>query len=157
MYGLMNCRLSTICGARDLGKSAVAVAVSHYLAVRRHFPNGIVYVKVHSKTTVDQVQSVMVRALWTSIPEHTLHTSAASTPSSTHPAPGAFATIRDALADPQAYLVSCLRSRHMLLVLDHCDGVVSGDPGFRYFLGQLLDDVRRDGCHASSPSSSFIF
>ena len=46
VFGLRNCRLGTICGDEGVGKSATAIAVSHYLAVRRHFPGGIIYVKV---------------------------------------------------------------------------------------------------------------
>ena len=43
-------RLVSITGTEGIGKTAVATAVAHYLAVRQRFPGGVyfVHLKVHA-------------------------------------------------------------------------------------------------------------
>ena len=99
-----------------------------------------------------EVLSVIVRTVWTSLPNSHAGAGGAQPTRDGSGSPAGsivhdFATLRDALADPQRFLATAFRTRQCLLVLDHCDNVIagrgdSGIGGFKYMLGQLLDDTK---------------
>lgn len=154
-------RLVTLTGPAEIGKTAIAVAVAHYVAVRQHFPGGVYFVKLKGHRRAEAVRGTIVRSLaGGGFGRHTMRYGAGvaaggddargglrSDDDDTGDGAARRHEVGTIVSDPyasfeaQSQLFRQLQRRRALLILDHCDEAME-DHGLKYFLGQLLDDTK---------------
>jgi len=164
--GLLENRLVTICGPPGCGKTAISIAISHYIWERRrmyiHFRDGVHIVRLSGHCTTQQVVESIVRTL------REAHTLEKGRRQSGNYSPGASGyrktpmhhSTRRAIASsehgssaadrrvPQEHhrkedLFMEMRDRKMLFVFDDCDDLVDqGMENFQKFLQELLSTTR---------------
>jgi len=115
VVGVRRRRLLTVSGDRHVGKTALAIAFSHYVAKRQIYRHGVFFVRLNGLRTTEAVTRSVCGALGLDVDADTF----------------------DASAD----LFRFMRLKQCVLVLDHCDDVLES-PSFRHWLGRLLDQTR---------------
>lgn len=60
----MERRLVCVCGPEGMGKSVVATAVAHYLALRKRFPSGVFFAHLRGKSSIDSVRQGLFKAVF---------------------------------------------------------------------------------------------
>ena len=118
LEGLSRRRLLSVNGPRSMGKTALAIAVSHYMAQRQMFRNGVFFVRLDGMRNSE----AMIRAISHAVGLTERHGSEKRSSNDTR-------------------LFDALKTKRCVVVLDHCDDVMHC-VDFRNSLGRLLDHTR---------------
>ncbi len=152
----LNRRLVTLLGVAGIGKSALAAAVCRYMGVRRNISDGIVFVRLQGKQTLDEMIQAIIQGVARQLP------AAATSSSGAGPPPPSFASAAAAAASSsgpalalagadaaplerdEEWLFTRLRNLRVLLVLDHMQELQASQDGInaKIFLSQLFDATR---------------
>ena len=118
LEGLSRRRLLSVNGPRSMGKTALVIAVSHYMAQRQMFRNGVFFVRLDGMRDSE----AMIRAISHAVGLTERHGSEKRSSNDTR-------------------LFDALKTKRCVVVLDHCDDVMHC-VDFRNTLGRLLDHTR---------------
>jgi hypothetical protein len=122
LVGLSRRRLLSVTGPRSMGKTALAIAASHYMAQRQMFRNGVFFVRLDGMRDSD----AMIRAISDTV-------GLSSEKSKTKE--------EKKKVSNDTKLFDALKTKRCVVVLDHCDDVMKC-VDFRNCLGRLLDHTR---------------
>jgi len=121
-------RLVTIAGVAGVGKTAVSIAVAHYLTERGMFRDGVLHVRLHGLRTTEEMRSALAKCF-----------SEYQNAFGGNPTSAAGAKLAS-INPSQDSIFSHVRTRQTLLILDHCDVLLESDAAaFVTFLSNLLE------------------
>ena len=120
LVGLSRRRLLSVTGPRSMGKTALAIAVSHYMAQRQMFRNGVFFVRLDGMRNSEAMVRAISHAVGLKLSER--HSGEKRSSNDTR-------------------LFDALKTKRCVVVLDHCDDVMHC-VDFRNCLGRLLDHTR---------------
>ena len=147
----LNRRLVTLLGLGGIGKSALAAACCHYMALRHFFSDGLVFVRLQGKTTLEELIQSIIQGVLRQLP---LHSSSGNGGAGReggregsmmgYPPPSPRAEEDGSLEKDEEWLLARLRTAKVLLMLDHLQDLQAGHDGInvKIFLSQLFEQTR---------------
>jgi hypothetical protein len=158
----LNRRLVTLLGLGGIGKSALVAACCHYMALRRFFVDGLVFVRLQGKTTMEELIQSIIQGVLRQLPSQSSSSSATSgggggggggagggreggrEGSVGYPPMSPRGEEDGLLEKDEEWLFARLRTAKVLLVLDHLQDLQVGHDGInvKIFLSQLFEQTR---------------
>jgi hypothetical protein len=166
MYRVVNAclyrRLVTLLGLGGIGKSALAAACCHYMALRRFHTDGIVFVRLQGKSSLEELIQSIIQGVLRQIPARgggagglgsghgaPSHALASTLSPTAPPFASSLASIGGLVDDgilerDEEWLFARLRTAKVLIVLDHLQELQAGHDGInvKIFLSQLFEQTR---------------
>jgi hypothetical protein len=160
---LLNRRLVSVVGEPGVGKSAVAVGSCCYMWERKHFADGIVYVRLHGVSTYSGLLHAISQAMISGSPKLAKRFNGLSKifrekirPAMKYPSvedgeqlgrgSGAKSAEGDPIREHEDLLLHCLATLRVLLVLDHLNDILYSEndtvTDFKMFLSRLFERCR---------------